>query len=339
MIEQCSVAGKVYWQIAAGDCGGRDYIDDFVRYGLAFVGGTSQIAKFSTVKTGDILLLRNGLSDIIAAGTVVERDGRCGGINDKLWLHDYDGWDLPAYSFVEWHVPASPVTVAGGLTRGTIKRVYTAQIQQIADQLINTVPVQPVEKEPVPTQPISDVEILNFLIREGLRPRAAEELTTAFRQIRLLADYYCNECGPEDIHEHETRSFLIIPLLLALGWAEQKMKIELGVSGVGRVDIACFENPYKGHGDRCKLIIESKGFSFGLGFAHGQAKQYADHFPTCQVVVVSNGYCYKAYTRADDGSFPEEPTAYLNLLKPMDKYPLAPDKTDGALCLLKLLLP
>jgi hypothetical protein len=41
-------------------------------------------------------------------------------------------------------------------------------------------------------------------------------------------------------------------------------------------------------------------------------------------VFVSNGYCYKAYLRQKDGSFPLQPTAYLNIREPRDRYPLDP---------------
>ena len=58
----------------------------------------------------------------------------------------------------------------------------------------------------------------------------------------------------------------------------------------------------------------------------------------CRVVLVTNGYSYKAYPRADDGSFPTRPTAYLNLLDPRDTYPIDPE-TKGALEVLELMLP
>jgi hypothetical protein len=55
---------------------------------------------------------------------------------------------------------------------------------------------------------------------------------------------------------------------------------------------------------------------------------------------VSNGYYYKAYERGrDTGEGPQEPLAYLNLLKPRDGYPLDPDNIKGALEVLRLMLP
>jgi type I site-specific restriction endonuclease len=179
-----------------------------------------------------------------------------------------------------------------------------------------------------------------------LRPANAEELTDTLRRIRLLAGYYYRDCDWDDIREHEARTFLIIPFLIALGWSEQQIKIELGVKD-GRIDIAGFRRPYRRdpetrqpNNQDCVLILESKGFSQGLDYAHGQGKEYATQFPKCEVVVASNGYCYKAYRRkTDDTGFEDMPSAYLNLLRPRKSYPLDPGKQNGGLELLSYLMP
>lgn len=331
---------KTYWQVAAGSIG-RNYADLFLKFGMAFVGGENKIKTMAEVSIGDILLLKRGVSKVIAVGEVVERDGKHKGNKDKPWLSDFDGWDLSAYCYVDWHVPNEPSEISG-LTRATIQKVHQDRHKELADSLLK-LPIRPHEPEPSPTNHVSDEDILEFLIREGLRPSAADELTDTFRRIRLLARYYFDlpnrEKGMrwEDIREHETIAFLIIPLLLALGWAEQQIKIELPCSG-GRVDITCFSRPYRGKKDECVLIIEAKDFSSGLDYAPEQALRYAKDFPSCQVVVVSNGYCYKTYIRSE-GAFSLIPSAYLNLLKPEDRYPLDPDKVAGALQVLKWLLP
>jgi hypothetical protein len=81
--------------------------------------GDKHSAVLKKVKGGDILLLKRGLSHFVAAGRAVKRNGVVCGNSDKDWLRDFDGWDLPAYCFVEWHVPKQP-ELARNLRTGTI---------------------------------------------------------------------------------------------------------------------------------------------------------------------------------------------------------------------------
>lgn len=338
-----------YWQVAAGS-ESRDYSGDFLKYGLAFVGGPQPIATMQQVEAGDRLILRRGLSQMLAAGVVVERGGVHGGDarsdgETREWLQDYDGWDLPAYCYVDWFRESSPRSVTG-LSRGTIRQALQPQLRAAADEIVQAGTKCEISPEPGPAGRLDDDEMLGFLVRLGLRPANAEELTDTLRRIRLLARYYYGDCHWDDIREHEARTFLIIPFLIALGWSEQQIKIELGVKE-GRIDIACFSRPYRRdrstgqpNNAECVLLLESKGFSKGLDYAHGQGKEYAAQFPNCDVVVASNGYCYKAYRRRPDGSgFDDTPSAYLNLLRPRKSYPLDPGKSNGGLELLSHLIP
>jgi hypothetical protein len=324
---------------------------------MAFVGNDSG-EKITKVKPGDCVVLKRGSSKIIAAGIVVKRgDSGCCGVEGKEWLRDFDGWDLPAYCYVDWHRPEKEISVPG-LRQGTIYRIDHDRPKKVARRLLENEPICLPRKEPAPTAPLSTKQIEDFVIAESHRPIVAEELSRAVGRIGGLAKYYRQEIHWkkwEDVREHETRTFLIVPLLLALGWTEQQIKIELPAPWTRRttkngrskkIDIACFKRPYasgatdSAEDQACVLILESKGLAFGLDYAHKQGKRYAKHFPECNVVVTSNGYCYKAYKRRDDGEgFDEEPTAYLNLLRPRDRYPLDPQNVDGGLALLKYLLP
>ena len=333
-----------YWQIRCGSFG-RDYAQEFLRYGMAFVFiGFNDV--IDALEVGDRVIMKRGMTEVVAVGEVVQREGKHKGNaqedgDSRHWLRDFDGWDLASYCFVQWHVPKKPIRTEG-LTRATIQNVYTDHLRDLAERVLTTSPAQQtLEPEPSPTQPVSDDEILNFLIRQGLRPGAAEDLTATLTRIRRLARYYYDGAGGrwEDIREHETRTFLVIPLLLALGWAEQQVKIELPIKGRQRADLACFSSRYTGENEDCALILESKGFSQGLEYAPDQAKTYAKHFPSCRTVVVSNGYCYKTYRRAGSQEFAEKPSAYLNLLSPRDRYPRDPGNVDGALEALRSLLP
>ena len=325
-----------YWQIAAGS-DERDYSDYFLKFGMAFVGdGAAGI--MDGVNVGDVIVLKEGITSILAAGEVVERNGVHNGYGDKEWLRDFDGWDLPAYCYVDWRQPEQPIDV-GGLARGTMQQMHQQAPRDVADIILEEGGVVDYLPEPLPTTRVDDVEILRLLIKEGLRPSAASELTNTILEIRLLANYYHQEYSNwKDIREHETRTFLVVPLLLAMGWCEQQIKIEFPCGNRKRIDIACFKKTYTGENDECIAIIETKGFSSGLDYAPEQAMAYSQDFPECKAVIVTNGYCYKIYLR-DEGQFQTEPFAYINLLKPKDRYPLAPGEVGGALDAIKWLLP
>lgn len=332
---------NAYWQVSAGYFG-RKYTKEFLQYGVAFVG-VDRNNIMSKVEVDDRIILKRGVSEIISVGVIVERGGSIKGVKDKSWLMDFDGWDLSAYCYVEWHTPEKSIKVKG-LSQGAISSVHKDDLKKLAEQILEEIPAnENIDPEPKRTEDVEDNKILEFLIREGLRVGDAEELTKAFNRVRLLANYYL-ECKMEDIREHETRTFLILPLLLALGWPEQQIKIELGVENGRRIDVACFSKPYRrddnnnANNEDCALILESKGFSQGLAYAPNQAKEYAEHFRKCRVVVVSNGYCYKAYLR-ENGEFQQEPSAYMNLLNPQDRYPIDPINVKGSLDLLRYLLP
>lgn len=331
-----------YYQIAAGSSG-RDYADDFFRYGLAFVGDEKHIATLRSLVPGDFLVLKQGVRAISAVGEVVSRNGVHFGdakIYPKKWLRDYDGWDLPGYCCVDWRIPSSPLPTVG-LVRGTLKGVNQASVISAAQQVWASSPrASPPALEPADVEKICDERIIKHLISCGKSVRVVEDLILAFTRIRRLAHYYYHCCRWETVREHETRTFLVVPLLLALGWAEQEIKIEYPLHGRGRVDVALLHDSYNGWKNadaNCVSLVETKGFSQGLTYVYQQARNYAAKLPKCRVVFVSNGFCYKAYERDGTGVFAQKPTAYLNILDPRSAYPLDPS-VPGCIRALELLM-
>lgn len=339
---------RTYWQIAAGEYG-RNYSYYFIKYGMAFVGGKDNESRMTKeVKNGDIVALKKGVSEIVAVGEVVEREGKSTGNGNKSWLNDFDGWKLPAYCYVDWHVPNEPIKFEG-FTMGTIKQLGNGEKQIKLKEKINEILLLHPNgsfPEPEETSPVNDEQIKEYLIAKGLSTSSADDFTKILHRIQRLAKYYYLE--NIRIREHETRTFLVIPLLLALGWTEQQLKIELPCSN-GRMDIACFSAPYNQKTEESVvLIVETKDFSLGLDYGYEQAHQYTKNFSSCRGILVTNGYCYKTYDRKKDGTFETitsnylnllQPTAYLNLLQLQDKYSLDPLKVGGALEVLGWLLP
>jgi ketosteroid isomerase-like protein len=309
---------------------------------MAFAG-EEFLPTMSRIKAGDRVILKRGNSQLVAAGVAVERNGRVSGLAER-WLHDFDGWDLRAHCYVEWHQPEKPAP-ARGLTRSTIQRVLLPDLQRLTEEIIKKVPA-PAHLEPEPTaaRRVPDEEIVRVLAARGLEPSSKETLEATLPSLRELGAFYYEKCDWRHVREIETRTFLVVPLLAALGWQARRLKIELATRS-GKVDVACFSRPYsheknrKPDHDDCELLIETKGFSSGLTYAPRKAMLYAADFPNCEAIAVSNGYCYKVFTRKDDGEFADEPSAYVNMLNPRESYPTTPDRCAGCLEALRLLLP
>jgi hypothetical protein len=153
-----------YWQVAAGS-DQRDYCADFLRFGLAFVGG-NPAATLRDVAEGDRIILKQGTKKIVAAGIVVKRGTSHFGIDDKPWLRDFDGWNLNAYCHVEWHKPPNSLPVEKRLGRRTIQRVFCEDHIRQADDIIATSPAKiQLDLEPEPTLAANDEELIDHLIR------------------------------------------------------------------------------------------------------------------------------------------------------------------------------
>ena len=153
-------------------------------------------------------------------------------------------------------------------------------------------------------------------------------------RVRRLGGWYENHWeeraeSEEDISEHETRTFLIVPLLLALGWPEQRLKIEWN-----NIEITFFETNYQ-PGDNPIMILESKKLYHPLLGAEKQAKEYAEKYPSCKKFVVSNGIRYLLFEE-DKKEWTSK--TYLNLLKLEDRHPYLVE-IKGAPELLTELLP
>ncbi len=259
-----------YWQVAAGD-GGRDYSEVFTKFGVMLVGsgnpgdyfekkdtykkyhwGRQVRALAEQAREGDVVVLKRPsrkLWEVLAVGRVKEE------YQYQSIFEDVEGWDLQHCRKVEWFLPEGKMLIPG-LARGTFRRIYNEEaIQQISQVFQSGSKISP-ERLPEIASKLSDEDLINHLINNGLRPKDAEELAQTIARIRRLVRWYWSYGA--DIKEHETRVFLILPLLFALGWSEQRLKIEWKGT-----DIAFFEKPYNRQNKNpknCITILESKRF-------------------------------------------------------------------------------
>lgn len=231
------------------------------------------------------------------------------------WLEqfgDVDGWDLQHTRRAAWRTPPDgrPVAVAG-LRRGTLSR--TAKGADAVRELYARWTAAEPAPVPEPAKPLNDSALTETLLRHGLPILQCDTLAETINRLRRLAGWY--EAQGESISEHEIRTFLIVPVLQALGWPEQRVKIELS-----HIDIALFDEPYRSGSDP-SLIVESKRPYAGLGTTIRQARGYADRYPGCRALVVTDGFRYRLYERdpaADEGW---RERAYANLLRLLHCHP------------------
>ena len=214
---------------------------------------------------------------------------------------------------------------------GTFRRVHKGPVKEAANQVLECGLKQETKDIPPPAKQISDEDLVERLIANGLRAADAETVIQAIWRVRRLARWY--ERYGRDLSEHEIRTFLVVPILLALGWSEQKIKIEWK-----HTDMAFFLEPYK-KGHHPQMIMESKRMREGLGYAERQVERYAREFPECKRLIATDGLRYRLYVkRGDKWDMKQDFKAYMNLLNLKDRHPYLED-VGGASDLCVSLMP
>ncbi len=180
-------------------------------------GGRTATSCAPSANEGDRLILKRPSGrrwEILAVGKVTSP------YYFESRLEDVEGWDLQHALNVEWRV--GEPNVVDGLSRGTLRRVGKSELCELADRLWED--WRPVQREALPTAPdeVEDDDLVERLIDHGVPTDRAELIASTIWQIRKLASWY--QRRGSNVGEHEIRTFLIVPLLLALGWAEQRIK-------------------------------------------------------------------------------------------------------------------
>jgi hypothetical protein len=334
------------WQVAAGD-GTRDYTKVFLKYGVILVGPGSAGDYFQNkevynsaeskdyrpfihviaedMNQDDLVILKQPHGPkswkIVAVGKVTSD------YLHKEVFGDVEGWDLQHSRLIQWRIPLNP-TVINGLRRGTLVGVNNQQAINEATAIWSTGNALVSEDLPPEPEKLSVEQLIDSLMIEGLPGNGAEVIAKTIWRLSRIARWYSSHGS--DVGEHEIRTFLIVPLLTSLGWAEQKIKIEWN-----NIDVAIFDSPYSKE-SKPIVIIESKRLSDGLRDAPGQATRYAQNYPTCSLFVVSDGIRYKLYQKETDGSW--RYSSYMNLLFPMHNHPYD-TAVQGAVSFFLALIP
>lgn len=318
-----------YWQVSCGSSQ-REFPDVFINFGIYAVNFDSRSTGgyhnyLGYAKKGDILILKKGLTWIHAVGIVQDDE-----LRQQDYYFNFDGWELAFYKYVEWYVPDKPLNVEGkGLAEGTIQKCHKHELQEIANNALiswkkNT------RKYEIDTNisKVNDDDIIYELIRNGLKTSQSEILASTLNQVRRLANYYLHNFNWKDVNEDQVRSFLVVPFLLAMGWSEQQLFLEFSI-GRKKADIVCFDMPSHKENKKAVVLIEVKKLSEGLTYAIEQAFSYAKELGNVKTICVTNGFCYQIYD-LDFSDDPNQPYAYINILEPVNKYPINP-QTKGAI--------
>jgi len=337
------IFGKKIWQVAAGDTN-RNYADLCLYWDVILNGPGSEgawpgcekilreewelssrkitdLRRFAEeIHDGDIIVLRMGTTDILGIGMVV---------GDYIWneeFGDIDGWDLQHVRRVKWlwKYDGTPKRFdTYSLKFGDTVQLMDSQvvIDWITGHSIDQNSTErPLIELPVPSKDIGWEKIAEYLFDQGVASNAIENITTEIDELIRISKWYQRTGGPS---EAETVAYLAIPLLRSLGWTPQKMAIEWC-----SVDIALFSTLPR-LDNNLKVVVEAKQKDYSCLNAQSQAKTYAeqDGRNTCNRLIVTDGVRYGVYFK-QDGAFPNEPHAYLNLTRMRDEYPLL--KCKGA---------
>lgn len=309
------------WQIGSGN-ESRDYCQLCLDYGIA-IAGDGDVLK-NKVKENHWIILRKGRKIIKAVGKVSSK------YLTSKFLSDVEGWDLRHLRYVDWYVPIEGEISFDKsiLSMSTIERCPNENVKEkiINNQFTNVSPTHKFEDINLPEE-ITLNNLTTSLIDHGIRIQDSENISTTIRRIIDLAKWY--QRNDKYAKEHEIRTFLVIPLIIALGWSEQKIKIEYN-----KIDIAIFKKSFTGnYKDTPYIIVETKTFEDGLSFTKEQLSRYTDNYPTCKYAVATNGIRYKFYD-IESNQYIER--SYLNLNNLRERHLQYPEINGGIQCLIDM---
>ena len=337
------------WGIAAGDSN-RDYHEIFLDWNVMLMGpgdpgnwndkkdiykedSTITTRKFNMIKdfcenahNGDIVFL--SLKSKPGSYKVGIIDG------DYEWhdiFGDIDGWNLQHTRRVRW-LPEEykpPIDIH----RGTFYKINAPRVRQWLANLNIPEDIYNTKLKTIPSDnefsKLSLEKISEGLFDRGVASNSIESLMHDMNGLIRVANWY----ERSDIYpsEAETKAYLVIPLLRALGWTQQRMAIEWE-----NIDVALFSGPER-KDDALSIIVEVKRKGDSCLSAEIQAANYANKKgrENCKMIIVTDGLRYGIFRKNKEGF--KKLCAYMNLTRLVDKYPIY--KCEGATTLLSLIAP
>lgn len=284
-------------------------------------GNRTDLRRFceeTEMQQGDIVVLRIGTKEVYGVGVCGEYSW-CDEFNDVdgwnlgharrvhwLWRYDDDGKDSPK-DFDTYTMKLGDTTQRLDAP-AVVSWLESLQIPD--DQTSYLLPDLPDRSKE--NSEVSSDEIAAYLFEKGIASDSIRSLLDEKGEFIRIAKWY-NWWGTSP-SEHETVSYLVVPLLRILGWTPQRMAIEWS-----RIDVALFSRMPREPKHLSAVVEAKKVHNACLSWAVSQAQDYAEPFPNCRRLVVTDGLRYGIFARVRD-SFSRY--AYLNLTRLRKDYPI-----------------
>ena len=357
---------KNIWQIAAGEQG-RYYDDLFVNHNIMFMGPGDfgvhddliysnqvseglitnhrkhQISKFvNDPKEGDVVLLRKGY--VVSSIGVITDD-------TYLWDNRFDdvfGWDLQHTRRVCWQnefkAELDEIQNYDSHSNNYLSPIFESRKQiptftgvedkNIIDPIkhlfdkVKKIELGPLELS-VPN-PLSLDDFGEMLFGKGLANDSVDQVINVIKRQRRLGKWYNKTLGQNRPSESELVAYLILPLLLGLGWSEQLLAVEWQ-----KVDLAGFSSTPSTN-NNCTLVCEAKHMWHPLMPALDQARNYVKKLELikCNRIMLTDGLRIYLFEKENE-KWGDEPTGYININLLRTNH-LAPKNTNAIETLMKL---
>ena len=327
------LADTTLWQVGAGDTD-RSYGDICIKFDVMIAGpgelGPYEEERYAHLgdirnslrrfckeaRRGDIVLLRLGTGDVLSVGEISD--------DAAEWVDafaDVDGWSLQHVRRVRWFRNTDktfPPKTLGGQVR-TFAAVNVEAVRTWVENLKIPKANRDRELAQLPTAGalLDPTELGRRLFIEGLPSEHVDKLMATFASMQRVASWYWNKTKrPEGRpSEQETVCYLVIPLLLSLGWSQQTAALQWHY-----VDVALFRGmPPTDATLSC--VVEAKLLDRSVFSPLGQAREYALRHgrESCDRLIVTDGIRYALHRRSGNNFGLE---AYLNILEMRDAYPM-----------------
>lgn len=327
------LTGKKLWQVGAGDTE-RSYGHICIKYDVMIAGPGSRgafeeeryadlgdirnsLRRFcKEARRGDVVLLRLGTGDVLAVGEIADDAAEC-----REAFADVDGWELQHARRVRW-LPNTANSFPSKTLGGQVRTFAAVNVEPVRTwvqglQVAEADLVRELAVLPQAGASLDAAELGKRLFIEGLPSEYVDRLMATFASLQRIASWYSNDtkrpAGRPS--EQETVCYLVIPLLLSLGWSQQTAAVQWNY-----VDIALFRGMPPTEATLA-CVVEAKLLGRSVFSPLGQAREYAlkPGRDGCDRLIVTDGIRYALHRREGE-EFKMQ--AYLNILDMRDNYPI-----------------